>query len=108
VWGIDRKRKIGKKRNDESRERANKGERGGNLDESPAPLCLPAALCLSGLKYEKVMERERRARDSEKTLMLGGAVSCSMLQRVAVCRSVLQCVAVCCSVLQCVEMCVAV
>ena len=55
------------------------------MDESPAPLCLPAALCLSGLKYMRVMERGRRARDSEETLMLGGAVSCSIVQRVAVC-----------------------
>jgi len=35
-------------------------------------------------------------------------VSCSVLQRVAVCCSVLQCVEVCCSVLQCIVLCYSV
>ena len=38
----------------------------------------------------------------------GAALSCCVLQCVAVCCCVLQCVAVCCSVLQCVAVCCSV
>ena len=46
------------------------------------------------------------SRQSEKASKRG--LTCSVLQRIAVCCSVLQCVAVFCSVLQCVLKCVTV